>query len=57
MRMDYMITKTQYHLLGGSPVYTYSGTIVHNSIYVLRVLASSLDPVFSVEIASLSVQT
>lgn len=54
MRMDYMITKTQYHLLGGSPVYTYSGTI---QLLVLRVLASSLDPVFSVEIASLSVQT
>lgn len=47
MRVDYTITKTQYHLLYGSPCLHISWNIVYIFVYVLRVLASGLDHVFS----------
>lgn len=50
MRVYYTITKTQYHLLSGSPC-------LYISVYVLRVLASGFDHVFSLEIVLLRRQT
>lgn len=38
------------------PVYIYPGNIVYITVHVLRVLASGLDHVFSLEVASLRVQ-
>lgn len=56
MRVDYTITRAQYHLLSDSFCLHISGNLVYISVYELRVLASGLDHVFSLEITSLRVQ-